>query len=84
MNVSSAARAFAGDIEETREIFERAISHRGFALVDVFQPCVTYNRVNTYQWFLEHTYYGKSWELLHRRRVNTYRIRELIDATRRG
>ena len=57
LNVSFAARAFAGDIEETKEIFKRAISHRGFALVDVFQPCVTYNRVNTYQWFREHTYY---------------------------
>jgi len=36
---------------------EKAISHRGFALLDIFQPCVTYNRVNTFQWFKENTYY---------------------------
>ncbi|MBS7645495.1 MAG: thiamine pyrophosphate-dependent enzyme [Candidatus Bathyarchaeia archaeon] len=57
LNASFVARAFAGDLEETKEILNKAIRHRGFALVDVFQPCVTYNRVNTYQWFREHTYY---------------------------
>jgi 2-oxoglutarate ferredoxin oxidoreductase subunit beta len=36
---------------------KKAISHKGFALLDIFQPCVTYNRVNTYQWFKENTYY---------------------------
>ncbi|MGC8850358.1 MAG: thiamine pyrophosphate-dependent enzyme, partial [Candidatus Bathyarchaeia archaeon] len=57
LNASFVARAFAGDLEETKEILKKAIGHGGFALVDVFQPCVTYNRVNTYQWFREHTYY---------------------------
>jgi 2-oxoglutarate ferredoxin oxidoreductase subunit beta len=33
------------------EMFKGAIQHKGFALVDVFSPCVTYNKDNTYQWF---------------------------------
>jgi 2-oxoglutarate ferredoxin oxidoreductase subunit beta len=57
LDVSFVARAFAGDVSQTVEILKRAISHRGYALVDIFQPCVSYNKINTYQWFKEHTYY---------------------------
>ena len=56
MNASFVARAFAGDIEQTREIIKKAILHKGYSLVDILQPCVTYNKVNTYKWFKEHTY----------------------------
>ncbi|MGZ8432675.1 MAG: 2-oxoacid ferredoxin oxidoreductase, partial [Candidatus Deferrimicrobiaceae bacterium] len=28
-----------------------AIAHKGFALVDILQPCVTFNKKNTYQWY---------------------------------
>src|SRR5438093_1466369 len=45
------ARAFSGKQKHMVEIFKRAIQHKGFALVDVFSPCVTYNKDNTYQWF---------------------------------
>ena len=51
------ARTFAGDILQTKEIIKAAILHRGYALVDVFQPCIVFNKQNTYQWFKEHTYY---------------------------
>ena len=51
------ARAFAGDIDRTADILQKAIKHKGYALVDVFQPCVSFNKVNTYKWFKEHTYY---------------------------
>ena len=57
LDASFVARAFIGDRDETLELVKRTISHRGFALLDIFQPCVTYNRVNTYQWFKENTYY---------------------------
>ena len=57
LDASFVARAFAGDAEQTKEILKRAISHKGYALVDVFQPCVTFNKVNTYKWFKENTYY---------------------------
>ena len=36
---------------------KKAINHKGYALVDVFQPCVTFNKLNTYQWFKDNTYY---------------------------
>jgi 2-oxoglutarate ferredoxin oxidoreductase subunit beta len=49
------ARAYAGNVEQTRSVIKEAISFRGFALVDVFQPCVVFNRLNTYQWFKENT-----------------------------
>lgn len=51
------ARAFAGDMDKTREILKKAITHKGYALVDIFQPCVSFNKINTFQWFKEHTYY---------------------------
>lgn len=51
------ARAFSGDIPQAKEIVKAAIEHNGYALVDVFQPCVVFNKQNTYQWFKEHTYY---------------------------
>jgi 2-oxoglutarate ferredoxin oxidoreductase subunit beta len=54
---SFVARAFSGDVEETKNILMQALQHRGYALVDVFQPCVSYNTVNTFQWFKEHTAY---------------------------
>ena len=57
LDASFVARAFIGDLEETKELMEKAISHKGFALLDIFQPCVTYNRVNTFQWFKDNTYY---------------------------
>lgn len=50
------ARGFSGDIIHLKELFKGAISHKGFAFVDVFQPCVTFNQLNTYQWFQERVY----------------------------
>jgi 2-oxoglutarate ferredoxin oxidoreductase subunit beta len=57
LDASFVARAFAGDADQTKEVFKKAISRKGYSLVDVFQPCVTFNKVNTYQWFKEHCYY---------------------------
>ncbi|MFZ1655129.1 MAG: thiamine pyrophosphate-dependent enzyme [Candidatus Moraniibacteriota bacterium] len=51
------ARAFSGDIPQAKEIVKAAIEHQGYALIDVFQPCVVFNKQNTFQWFKEHTYY---------------------------
>src|ERR1700719_3824507 len=44
------ARAFSGKQKHMVEMIKGAIQHKGFALVDVFSPCVTYNKDNTYQW----------------------------------
>lgn len=50
------ARGFAGDIEHLAALYEQAMAHKGFAVVDVFQPCVTWNKVNTFKWFRERVY----------------------------
>lgn len=57
LDASFIARAFSGHAEQTKEILKKAISHKGYALVDIFQPCVSFNKVNTFQWFQERTYY---------------------------
>lgn len=54
---SFVARAFCGDMEQTKEIFKKAILHKGYSLIDVFQPCVTFNKINTFKWFKDNTYY---------------------------
>jgi 2-oxoglutarate ferredoxin oxidoreductase subunit beta len=50
------ARGFAGDIAHLTQIITKAIRHRGFALVDILQPCVTLNYLNTFSWFKERIY----------------------------
>jgi 2-oxoglutarate ferredoxin oxidoreductase subunit beta len=57
LDASFVARAFCGDIDRTKDIVKKAILHKGYALVDIFQPCVTYNKVNTFKWFKDNTYY---------------------------
>lgn len=47
------ARGFAGDAAHLQRLFVAAIQYRGFALVDVLQPCVTFNHLNTYPWFYQ-------------------------------
>jgi len=56
MNVGFVARALSGDIQGTKEIMKRAIRHKGLSLVDIFQPCVSFNKLNTMQWFKANTY----------------------------
>lgn len=57
LDATFVARAFTGDILQSKEIIKAAILHKGYALVDVFQPCVVFNKQNTYQWFKEKSYY---------------------------
>lgn len=50
------ARGFAGDTKGLADLIAKAIEHKGYALVDVLQPCVTFNRKNTYDWYRERVY----------------------------
>lgn len=50
------ARGFSGEAKQLSELIAGGLNHRGFALIDVFSPCVTYNKVNTYAWFKERVY----------------------------
>lgn len=57
LEITFVARVFCGHPEKTQEIMKQAIKHKGFALVDIFQPCVSFNKTNTHKWFEENTYY---------------------------
>ena len=48
------AQSVSSDIKQLTAIIQEAINHKGFSFVNVFSPCVTYNKVNTYDWFKEH------------------------------
>ena len=50
------SRAFSGDPNHMRDMIAGGIAHPGFSLVDVFSPCVTYNKINTYPWFKKRVY----------------------------
>lgn len=50
------ARGFAGDVAHLKTLFSGALKHKGFALVDVLQPCVTWNRINTFEFWRSHLY----------------------------
>lgn len=47
------AQGFSSDIKGLTSLIEQGIKHKGFAFINVFSPCVTYNKVNTYDWFKE-------------------------------
>ncbi|WP_145517849.1 2-oxoacid:ferredoxin oxidoreductase subunit beta [Staphylococcus warneri] len=47
------AQGFSSDIKALTKLIEDAINHDGFSFVNVFSPCVTYNKINTYYWFKE-------------------------------
>lgn len=51
MDCGFVARGFAGDPGHLKELMKAAIGRRGFTLVDILQPCVTFNKVNTYEWY---------------------------------
>ncbi|PIY69168.1 2-oxoacid ferredoxin oxidoreductase [Candidatus Roizmanbacteria bacterium CG_4_10_14_0_8_um_filter_39_9] len=50
------AQAFAGNTIHMVEIMKAALSHKGFSLVNVLQPCVTFNKINTYQYYVKNAY----------------------------
>jgi 2-oxoglutarate ferredoxin oxidoreductase subunit beta len=53
---SFVARGYAGDMEHLAGLIKKGIAHRGFALIDILQPCVSFNHKNTYQWYKERVY----------------------------
>ena len=50
---SFVGRGFAGDTDHLRQLIMQGIRHNGFALIDVLQPCVSFNQKNTYTWYRE-------------------------------
>jgi len=56
MQAGFVARAFSGMIDDLSDRIQQAIAHRGFSLIDVLQPCVSFNKVNTFAWYQERCY----------------------------
>ena len=50
------ARGFSGDVKQLTDLVAGAIQHKGFALVDTMSPCVTYNKINTFDFFRQRVY----------------------------
>jgi 2-oxoglutarate ferredoxin oxidoreductase subunit beta len=53
---SFVARGFAGEVDHLADLIKDGIRHKGFALIDILQPCVSFNRVNTFKWYSERVY----------------------------
>jgi len=56
MQAGFVARAFSGMIDHLSDLIQQAIAHRGFSLIDVLQPCVSFNKVNTFAWYQKRCY----------------------------
>jgi 2-oxoglutarate ferredoxin oxidoreductase subunit beta len=57
LDCSFVARGFSGDMEYLKELMKAAILHKGFALLDILQPCVSFNKINTYGWYRQRVYH---------------------------
>ncbi len=47
------AQSFSSDLKQLTALIEEGLKHKGFSLINVFSPCVTFNKINTYDWFKE-------------------------------
>jgi len=56
VGASFVARGFAGDIDHLAGLIKAGIQHRGFSLIDILQPCVSFNHKNTFQWYRERVF----------------------------
>ncbi len=56
MRANFVARGFSGDIDHLSELIQEAVRHPGFSLVDILQPCVSFNKINTFKWYKERVY----------------------------
>jgi len=50
------ARGSSGENKHLADLIAGGIEHHGFSLIDVFSPCVTYNKINTHQFFRQRVY----------------------------
>jgi len=56
MGATYVARGYSYEVLHFKELIKGGIQHKGFALIDCFQPCSTYNKVNTIKWYKDHLY----------------------------
>ena len=56
MGAPFVARGFAGERDHLKELIKEAVLFKGTALVDILQPCVSFNKINTYQWYRDRVF----------------------------
>lgn len=56
LDCSFVARAYAREEDHLINVMVQAINHRGYALVDILQPCISFNKLNTFKWYNERVY----------------------------
>jgi 2-oxoglutarate/2-oxoacid ferredoxin oxidoreductase subunit beta len=74
LDCSFVGRGYTGAQEHLKGLIKEAIAHKGFSLVDILQPCVSFNKVNTYQWYQQRVYQIES----------TYNPEDRIEAFRKA
>lgn len=57
MDCGFTARTFSGDAGHLKQTIKAAVNHKGFTLVDILQPCVSFNKINTYEWYSKRVYH---------------------------
>ncbi|MDY6950532.1 MAG: 2-oxoacid:ferredoxin oxidoreductase subunit beta [Thermodesulfobacteriota bacterium] len=68
MEAGFVARGFSGMTDHLAELIQEGLAHRGLSLIDILQPCVSFNKVNTFSWYKERcaplpeTYDPDDWE----------------------
>jgi 2-oxoglutarate ferredoxin oxidoreductase subunit beta len=55
-NGTFVARGFSGEMKHLQSLMVQAMRHRGFSYIDVFQPCVSFNYLNTWEWYRQRVY----------------------------
>ena len=50
------ARGFSGNSEHLSRLIQAGMQHKGLSLIDILQPCVSFNRINTYDWYKKRVY----------------------------
>ncbi len=56
LDCSFVARSFAGDKDHLMSMIRESVEHKGFSLLDILQPCVSFNKINTWDWYSERVY----------------------------
>ncbi|MCW3488634.1 thiamine pyrophosphate-dependent enzyme [Dethiobacter alkaliphilus] len=60
MGAGFIARCFSGEKDHLKETMKQAIQFPGYALIDILQPCVSFNKLNTYGWYKERVFHPEN------------------------
>ena len=68
MKAGFVARGFSGNVDHLAGLIQQGMAYKGFSLIDILQPCVSFNKVNTFAWYkkrcrpLPEDYDPSNWE----------------------